>query len=85
MYVGLPASKLSRGAGVGKGEGEDLIGQILTAQHQRSHKGGSGSGIQIFETAVQALLPLFLPQPHTHGRTCLQTTRRSKNALKGQV
>ena len=48
-------SKLSRGAGVAEGKGEDLIGQILTAQHQRGHSGFWG-GIQIYETPVHVLL-----------------------------
>ena len=29
--------------GVGEGKGEDLIGQFLTAQQQRSHRGFLGS------------------------------------------
>jgi len=39
-----------------EGKGEDLIGQFLTTQHQRSHSiGGSGGGIQIYETHKNAL------------------------------
>ena len=30
------------GVGVGEGKGEDLIGQFLTAQQQRSHRGFLG-------------------------------------------
>ena len=30
------------GMGVGEGKGEDLIGQFLTAQQQRSHRGFLG-------------------------------------------
>ena len=34
-----PRASSPGGAGMGEGKGEDLIGQILTAQHQRSHRG----------------------------------------------
>ena len=50
-------------------QGEDLIGQILTAQHQRAIA-GFGGGIQIYETPVQALL-LFSPLPSMHPRESL--------------
>ena len=45
-----------------EGKGEYLIGHILTTKHQRSHR-GSGGGIQIYETPVQALISLFPPPP----------------------
>ena len=45
-----------------EGKGEYLIGHILTTKHQRSHR-GSGGGIQIYETPVQAFPPLFPPPP----------------------
>ena len=61
------------GAGMREGKGEDLIGQILTTQHQRSHRGFWG-------------FPFSLPLPHPHspGRACSQAICRSKNALRGK-
>ena len=55
MQVSLRASS-PRGAGVRKGKREDLIGEILTAQHQRGHRG-------FFWDAGQVPLLLFLPPP----------------------
>ena len=74
--------RASSHGGAGMGEGKDLIGHILTAQHQRSHRGFWG-GIQIYETPVQALLFLFSPPPYSHsaGRACSQAICGSKNAL----
>ena len=55
MQVSLRASSPG-GAGMREGKGEDLTGQFLTTQHQRSHSiGGSGGGIQIYETHKNAL------------------------------
>ena len=48
MQASLRASSPGS-AGMREGKGEDLIGQILTTQHQRSHR-GSGGGIQMPET-----------------------------------
>ena len=62
MQVSLRASS-PRGAGVRKGKGEDLIGEILTAQHQRDHRG-------LFWDARQVLLLLF-PPPPPHPRESL--------------
>ena len=77
-----PRASSPWGARTGEGKGEDLIGQILTAQHQRGHRGSWG-GIQIYETPMQALLSLFPPPPHSHstGRACSQAICGSKNAL----
>ena len=38
MKASLRASSPG-GAGMREGKGEDLVGQILTTQHQRSHRG----------------------------------------------
>ena len=61
------------GAGMREGKGEDLIGQILTTQHQRSRRGFWG-------------FPFSLPlaHPHSPGRACSQAICRSKNALRGK-
>ena len=81
MQASPPASSPG-GAGMAEGKGEDLIGQILTAQHHRSHRGFLG-GIQIYETPVQGLLSLLPPPSHFHsaGRACPQAIYGSKNAL----
>ena len=63
------------GAGMREGKGEDLIGQILTTQHQRSHRGFWGFPFS---------LPLPHPHPHSPGRACSQAICRSKNALRGK-
>ena len=43
-----------------------LIGGNLTAQSTRSHR-GTGGGIQISETKLQALLPFPAPPPERPG------------------
>ena len=55
MQASLRASS-PEGAVVGEGKGEDLIGEILTARHQRDHRG-------FFETPEQVPLLLFFPPP----------------------
>ena len=72
------------GAGKRVGKGEDLIGQILTTQHQRSH-GGSGGGIQIHETPVQALPPLFPPPPKLLRESLLAGYMQIQECPKRQV
>ena len=54
--------------------------------NKRGAIGGSGGGIQMHETPVQALISFSLPLPHHHspGRACSQAICRSKNALRGK-
>ena len=61
MQASLRASSPG-GAGKRNGKGEDLIGQILTTQHQMSHRGFWGWN-SMHETPVQALPPLCPPPP----------------------
>ena len=74
------------GAGMREGKGEDLIGQILTTQHQRSHKGVLGVEFKFMRRQCKLSFPFSLPLPHPHspGRACSQAICRSKNALRGK-
>ena len=74
------------GAGMREGKGEDLIGQILTTQRQRSHKGVLGVEFKFMRRQCKLSFPFFLPIPHPHspGRACSQAICRSKNALRGK-
>ena len=78
-----PRASSPAGAGMGKGKGEDLIGQILTAQHQRSHRGFWGWNSNLWDAIASSPFP---PPPHSHsaGRACSQAICRSKNALRGK-
>ena len=69
-----------------EGKGEDLIGQILTTQHQRSHKGFLGVEFKFMRRQCKLSFPfsLHLPHPHSPGRACSQAICRSKNALRGK-
>ena len=85
MQASLRASSPG-GAGMREGKGEDLIGQILTTQHQRSHKGVLGVEFKFMRRQCKLSFPFFLPLPHPHspGRACSQAICRSKNALRGK-
>ena len=54
------------GAGMGEGKGEDLIGQILTAQHQRSHRGFWGWNSNLWDASASSPPPPH----HSAGRAC---------------
>ena len=85
MQASLRASSPG-GAGMREGKGEDLIGQILTTQHQRSHKGVLGVEFKFMRRQCKLSFPFSLPLPHPHspGRACSQAICRSKNALRGK-
>ena len=85
MQASLRASSPG-GAGMREGKGEDLIGQILTTQHQRSHKEVLGVEFKFMRRQCKLSFAFFLPLPHPHspGRACSQAICRSKNALRGK-
>ena len=85
MQASLRASSPG-GVGMREGKGEDLIGQILTTQHQRSHKGVLGVEFKFMRRQCKLSFPFFLPilHPHSPGRACSQAICRSKNALRGK-
>ena len=62
-----------------EGKGEDLIGQILTAQQKRSHRVFWGWNSNAWDASASSYFPF--PSP---GRACSQAICRSKNALRGK-
>ena len=62
MQASLRASSPG-GAGMGEGKGEDLIGQILTTQHQRSHRGFWGWNSNLWEVSASSPFPFLSPSP----------------------
>ena len=60
MQASLRASSPG-GAGKRNGKGEDLIGQILTTQHQRSHRGFWGWNSNAWDASASS--PSFFPFP----------------------
>ena len=87
MQASLRASSPG-GAGMREGKGEDLIGQILTTQHQRSHRGFWGWNSNLWDASASSHFPFPSPSPspapHSPGRACSQAICRSKNALRGK-
>ena len=83
MQASLRASSPG-GAGMREGKGEDLIGQILTI-NTRGAIGGSGGGIQMYETPVQALPPLFPPPPPLLRESLLAGYMQVQECPKRQV
>ena len=62
MQASLRASSPG-GAGMREGKGEDLIGQILTTQHQRSHRGFWGSNSNAWDASASSPSPFPSPPP----------------------
>ena len=67
-----------------EGKGEDLIGQILTTQHQRSHRGFWGWNSNAWDASASSPSPFPSPTPTPPGRACSQAICRSKNVLGGK-
>ena len=55
------------GAGMPEGKGEDLIGQILTIQHQRSHRGFCGWNSNAWDASAISPSPFPSPTPTPPG------------------
>ena len=72
--------------GCGDAEGKRGRSDWSDFDSSTKEEGGSGGGIQMHETPVQALISFSLPLPHPHspGRACSQAICRSKNALRGK-
>ena len=66
MQASLRASSPG-GAGKRNGKGEDLIGQILTTQHQMSHRGFWGWNSNAWDASVSSPSPLPSPTPTPSG------------------
>ena len=62
MQASLRASSPG-GAGMREGKGEDLIGQILTTQHQRSHRGFWGWNSNLWDASASSHFPFPCPSP----------------------
>ena len=62
MQASLRASSPG-GEGMREGKGEDLIGQILTTQHQRSHKGVLGVEFKFMRRQCKLSFPFSIPLP----------------------
>ena len=62
MQASLRASSPG-GAGKRVGKGEDLIGQILTTQHQRSHRGFWGWNSNLWDASASSHFPFPSPSP----------------------
>ena len=67
-----------------EGKGEDLIGQILTTQHQRSHRGFWGWNSNAWDASASSPSPFPSPTPTPPGRASSQAICRSKNVLGGK-
>ena len=83
MQASLRASSPG-GAGMREGKGGDLIGQILTTQHQRSYRGFLEVEFKWMRRQCKLSLPFSLPHPYSFGRACSQAICRSKNAQRGK-
>ena len=66
MQASLRASSPGR-AGKRDGKGEDLIGQILTTQHQRSHRGFWGWNSKAWDASASSPSPFPSPTPTPSG------------------
>ena len=66
MQASLRASSPG-GAGKRNGKGEDLIGQILTTQHQMSHRGFWGWNSNAWDASASSPSPLPSPTPTPSG------------------
>ena len=58
-----PRASSPGGARTGEGKGEDLIGQILTAQHQRGHRGSWGWNSNLWDANASSPFPFPSPSP----------------------
>ena len=66
MQASLPASSPG-GAGMREGKGKDLIGQILTTQHQRSHRGFWGWNSNAWDASASSPTPFPSPTLNPSG------------------
>ena len=70
---------------MGKDKGEDLIGQILTAQHQRSHGGFWERNSNLWDDSVRSPSPFPSPAPDSRKNLLADYTQVQECAKRPSV